>query len=454
MSSPVRLTRRLSAADATTLIVSNMIGTGIFFTTGWVAADVPSGPGILAAWAAGGLLAVFGALSYAELATAFPHAGGEYVYLREAYGRLPAFLSGWASLFIGFAAPVAIGALGFGAYVSTLHPALAADRVPVALPGLRPTATTVLALAVLAVLVGVHFLARGTDRRFHVGVTAVKLLAIAALVVVALASGGGTWAHLRAAAPEASWSATAFVAAIVPITFSYSGWNAAAYVAEEVDSPERNLPLALLLGTATVTAVYLLLNAVYLYALPAHALAGVDAVAARAVTTLLGARGGAYVSAVIALSILGAVNAMLLVGSRVLYAMALDGAFFRFAGRVDPRTGVPGGGIVSIAGVAAAMVLLGDLRSLLEFAGFTLVVFNFLAVTSVFVLRRTRPDLPRPYRVWGYPVVPAAFALFSLYLMYASFVFNVRATAAGLGLVALGVPAYLLLRATSRSRRP
>jgi APA family basic amino acid/polyamine antiporter len=172
------------------------------------------------------------------------------------------------------------------------------------------------------------------------------------------------------------------------------------------------------------------------------------------VTTLLGARGGAYVSAVIALSILGAVNAMLLVGSRVLYAMALDGAFFRFAGRVDPRTGVPGGGIVSIAGVAAAMVLLGDLRSLLEFAGFTLVVFNFLAVTSVFVLRRTRPDLPRPYRVWGYPVVPAAFALFSLYLMYASFVFNVRATAAGLGLVALGVPAYLLLRATSRSRRP
>jgi APA family basic amino acid/polyamine antiporter len=452
MPAAPRLPRRLSAFDATTLVISNMIGTGIFFTTGWVAASVPSGPGILAAWLVGGVFSMCGALSYAELGAAFPRAGGEYVYLREAYGPLLGFLSGWTSLFIGFAAPVAIGMLGFSAYLAALHPALGSDRVLLAVPGVRLTGASVLALAVLAALVGAQFLGRGADRRVHVAVTVAKLVAIAALIAVALASGGGRWTHLASAATDASWTATAFVAAIVPITFSYSGWNAAAYVAEEMEAPERNLPLALVAGTGIVTAVYLVLNAVYLYALPAGALAGVDAVAAKAVGALLGARGGALVSAVIALSILGAANAMLLVGARVLYAMAQDGVFFRFAGRVDPRTGIPGGGVLGIAGVAAAMVLLGDLRSLLEFAGFTLVVFGLLAVTSVFVLRRTRPDLPRPYRVWGYPVVPAVFVALSLYLVYASFVFNLRATAAGVGLVALGVPAYRLLRVTVSPR--
>jgi APA family basic amino acid/polyamine antiporter len=437
--------RRLSAFDATTIVISNMIGTGIFFTTGWVATQVPSGPGILAAWAAGGLLALFGALSYAELATAFPRAGGEYVYLRQAYGPLMGFLSGWTSLFIGFGAPVAIGLLAFGAYVSTAWPVVAADRVVLTVPGARLTGAGLFALGTLVLLVGAQFLGRRMDRHVHVTVTVAKLLAIAVLAAGVLFLGAGSWAHVLAGAPGERPGPTAFVAAIVPIMFSYSGWNAATYVAGEIESPERNLPFALLAGTAAVAVIYLLINTVYLYAVPATELGGVDAVAARVTAAALGEGAGDLLGAVIALSILGAVNAMLLVGPRVLYAMAEDGVFFGFGARLDRRTGIPMGGLLGIAAVAAAMVVLADLRWLLEFAGFTLVAFNFLAVVGVFVLRRTRPGLPRPYRVWGYPVVPAVFAVASLYLMYAALVFNVEATAAGVAVVVCGVPVYRAL---------
>jgi APA family basic amino acid/polyamine antiporter len=280
-----------------------------------------------------------------------------------------------------------------------------------------------------------------------------KLLAIAVLAAGVLFLGAGSWAHVLAGAPGERPGPTAFVAAIVPIMFSYSGWNAATYVAGEIESPERNLPFALLAGTAAVAVIYLLINTVYLYAVPATELGGVDAVAARVTAAALGEGAGDLLGAVIALSILGAVNAMLLVGPRVLYAMAEDGVFFGFGARLDRRTGIPMGGLLGIAAVAAAMVVLADLRWLLEFAGFTLVAFNFLAVVGVFVLRRTRPGLPRPYRVWGYPVVPAVFAAASLYLMYAALVFNVEATIAGVAVVGLGVPVYRVLRARRTDAR-
>ncbi|MDA2919142.1 amino acid permease [Desulfobacterota bacterium AH_259_B03_O07] len=443
--------RRLSGFDATTVVVSDMVGTGIFFTTGWIALNIITGPGIIAAWLTGGILALFGALSYAELSTTFPRSGGEYNYLREAYGPLFGFLSGWTSLFIGFSAPIAIAALGFTAYLSFFWPSLSAENVIFSGLGITLTNASAFALATIITLMFFHFLGRGTDRRVQVFLTVIKIVAIVALILAAVISGKGNTANITSASSEGSFSLTAFVSSIVLITFSYSGWNASTYIAGEIKNPRRNLPLSLLVGTITVAFIYIVINVVYLYALPVDEIKGVGPIAEKAVTTLLGVEGSPYINAVIALSIIGALNTLLFIGPRVLYAMSVDGVFFQFASKVDPRTGIPSGSILSIGSIAAIMVVLGDLRTLLEFAGFVLVVFNFLAVLSVFVLRYKTPNIDRPYRAWGYPVTPAFFCIFSLYLMYASFVFNLHSTMAGIIVVCLGIPFYFFLARRSRS---
>ena len=440
------LRRRLTSFDATTFVVSDMVGTGIYFTTGWIALSIVTGPGILAAWLAGGILALLGALCYAELSTMFPKAGGEYNYLREAYSPIFGFLSGWTSMFIGFSAPIAIGALGFTAFLSFFWPALSTENVIFIRLGITLTNATLFALATIAALILFHFIGRGTDRRMQIFLTIIKIAAIAMLIIAAILSGKGNIGNITSVASKGTFTLTAFIAAIVPITFSYSGWNASTYIAGEIRNPKRNLPLSLLVGTLTVTFIYLVINVVYLYARPLDEISGVGPIAEKALIALLGVRGGAFISVVIALSILGAMNSMLFIGPRVLYQMSIDGVFFKFASRVDPKTSVPSGSILSIGCIAMVTVLLGDLRSLLEFAGFVLIIFNFLAVLGVIVLRYKMPSINRPYRAWGYPITPAVFCLFSLYLMYASFVFNLYSSVAGVIVVALGVPFYFAFK--------
>ena len=443
------LERRLSSFDAGTIVVSDMIGSGIFFTTGYVLFNVGSGWEVLAAWAAGGLFALFGALSYAELAVAFPRAGGEYNYLKEAYGPLMGFLSGWTSLFVGFSAPIAIGALAFSKYLQVLFPVLAVENLLSGLPLPGVSSGTLIALFLVAALLSFHFLGKGADQRVQVVLTVLKTLAIVALVIAALASGHADFSLLSSRIDGPSKTMLAFAAGVVPITFSYSGWNAAAYIAGEVKNPVRDLPRALVGGTLLVTLIYLLVNVVYLSALPVGAIKGVGPVAEKTMTALMGSRGGLFVSGVICLSIVGAINAMLFIGPRVLYAMSRDNLFLPFAASVNERTGVPQKSLLALSGIAAVMIFLADLRELLEFAGFVLVVFSFLAVSTVLVLRRTRPELERPYRVWGYPATPLLFSAFSLYLMYSAFFFNLKSTLAGIAVVLAGVPAYLLV-----TRRP
>ena len=439
------LQRRLSSFDAGTVVVSDMIGTGIFFTTGIVLYSVGSGWEVLLAWVAGGVFALFGALSYAELAVAFPRAGGEYNYLKEAYGPLMGFLSGWTSLFVGFSAPIAIGALAFSKFLQILFPALASKNILAGVPGLTLPSDPVIGLIVLSVLVSFHFAGRGTDKRVQVALTLIKTVAILALMAAALASGKADLTLLSSRLDGPSQTMLAFAAGVVPITFSYSGWNAAAYIAGEVKDPARDLPRALVGGTLVVTAIYLLVNVVYLSALPVQSLKGVDEVAEKTMTALLGSQGGLFVSAVICLSTVGAINAMLFIGPRVLYAMSRDNLFLPFAGSVHETTGVPRKSLLALAGIATAMILLADLRELLHFAGFVLIAFSFLAVSTVLVLRFKQPELKRPYRVWGYPATPLLFSAFSLYLMYSSFFFNLKSTLAGLGVVLAGVPTYFLL---------
>ncbi len=439
------LQRRLSAFDAGTVVVSDMIGSGIFFTTGFVLLSVGSAPEVLVAWIAGGLFALLGALSYAELAVMFPRAGGEYNYLKEAYGPLLGFLSGWTSLFVGFSAPIAIGALAFSRYLQTLFPTLAVENVLPPGLGFPLSLGSLIGLGMVWLLASFHFAGRGTDRRVQVALTVLKIVAIVGLVLAAVVGGRANLTLLGSSLDGPSKGLIAFAAGVVPITFSYSGWNAAAYLAGEVRNPVRDLPRALVGGTLLVTVVYLIVNVVYLSALPVKELAGVGPVAEKAMTALLGTTGGLLVSIVIALSIVGAINAMLFIGPRVLYAMARDNLFLPFAGQVDERTGVPRKSTLALTGVASVMIFVADLRDLLQFAGFVLVVFSFLAVSTVIALRIRRPELERPYRVLAYPFTPIAFCAFSIYLMYSSFFFRWKSSVAGLAVVAAGIPVYVLL---------
>ncbi len=447
-----QLKRRLTGFDAFTFVVSDMVGSGIFFTTGFVAFSIGSSSGILLAWFVGGVLALLGALSYAELAAAFPRAGGEYNYLSEAYSPLFGFLSGWTSWIIGFSAPIAISSLGFAAYASSIVSADFANRSFLDIPFVTFNGSSLIAVSVIVLLVLLQILRAGSDRRTQQALTVVKVVALVGLIAAAFFSGRGDFGLLASALPDDQTTVVAFMAGLVPIMFSYSGWNASSYIAGEIENPARNLPLSLITGTLFVTVLYMAINLVFLHALPITEIKGAGAIGEKALRHLLGEGASTLVSAVIAVSIVGAVYTMLFIAPRVLFAMSRDGVFFPFAGRVDPSTGVPTGSILTIAGFAVVMVLLGDLRSLLEFAGFVLVSFNFLAVFSVFVLRWRRPQMERPYRVPFFPLPPAIFCAFAVYLMYASFVFRWKSTVAGIVVVLLGVPGYFLFKRVARGK--
>lgn len=451
MENQDKLSRRLSGFDATTFVVSDMVGSGIFFTTGFIAYNIGSAPEILFAWALGGVLALLGALSYAELAAAFPRAGGEYNYLSETYHPLFGFLSGWTSWIIGFAAPIAIGGLVGAEFLAVYIGEQFANTKLIDIPFVTLNGKTLTALAVIVFMVVVQIVRAGSDRITQLFLTAVKILAITGLIAAAFVSGQGSPANLSdALAPEATAQGSFWVGLVI-IMFSYSGWNASSYIAGEIKNPGRNLPLSLIAGTLIVTVLYLGINLVYLYALPMEQVQGTHAIADSALRALLGDLGGGVASAVITISVFGAIYTMLFIGPRVLYAMSRDGVFFRFAGRVDPNTNVPVGSILSIAAFALLMVLLADLREILEAAGFVLVTFNVLAVLAVIVLRITRPELERPYRL-ATPllVLPAIFCVFGGYMMYSSFTYKIESTMAGLVIVLLGVPGYFVFKALAK----
>jgi APA family basic amino acid/polyamine antiporter len=394
-------TRRIGMTAATAMVVANMIGFGVFTSTGFMVLGLESRP-ILIDWMLGGLLALCGAAAYAELGTMMPRVGGEYVYLSRAYHPAVGFLSGWVSLFAGFSAPIAGAALTFGKYLHAIVPAV-------------PDRGAAVALIVLATLMHMFDVTLGS--RVQTAFTVLKVALVVGFIAAGLAVGNGDWANLETAMPDASASvlAPAFWVSLVYVSFSYSGWNAAAYVAGELDNPGRILPRALLLGTAIVTALYLGLNLVFLYAAPASALAGKAEVGYVAAVHLFGEQAGRWLSTIIALALVSAVSAMVMAGPRVYTAMAEDGLFFRFMARRTER-GAPLFSVVLQGALAVTLVLLSSVRELIEYIGFTLSLFAAMAVLGVFVLRVRWPDAPRPYRTLGWPVTPALFVALSLWM--------------------------------------
>jgi APA family basic amino acid/polyamine antiporter len=386
---------------ATAMVVANMIGFGVFTSTGFMVLGLQARP-ILFDWILGGLLALCGAAAYAELGTMMPRVGGEYVYLSKTYHPAVGFLSGWVSLFAGFSAPIAGAALTFGNYLHAVVPALPE----------RAAAVTLIVVAT-----GLHMFDVVLGSRVQTGFTVLKVALILGFITAGLTVGNGDWANLDTAMPDASASmlAPAFWVSLVYVSFSYSGWNAAAYVAGEIRDPGRILPRALLLGTAIVVALYLGLNVVFLYAAPAEALAGKAEVGYVAAVHLFGEQAGRWLSTIIALALVSAVSAMVMAGPRVYTAMAEDRLFFRFMAR-RTQGGAPLFSVMLQGALAVLLVLLSSVRELIQYIGFTLSLFAALTVLGVFVLRVRWPDVPRPYRTLGWPVTPALFVALSLWM--------------------------------------
>ena len=383
--------RPLGAVHAAALVVASMVGTGIFTITGELLVSLPSAALVLAAWAIAGVLALCGAAVYAELGTMMPRVGGEYVYVSRAFGPAAGFMSGWVALIVGFAAPTGVGALGFASYVHAVAPALPQAAVAVAL---------------IAVVTTVHMVDVRFGARVQAGLAGLVVAVIVLFVVAALATGRLTAANLGAVGPVAASAprarAGAFALALVQVSYAYSGWNGAAYVAGEVRDPARALPRALVLGTGLVTLLYLVLNVVYLCAVPPAVLAGRINVAHVAATALFGARGADLVSSLVALTAAGFVSAMLMSGPRVAVAMAEDRAFFRALGRSNAR-GAPMLAVALQGALAIVAVLTAAFERLLVYVGFTLTLNAAAAVAAAFVLRRREPASERPHRALGWP---------------------------------------------------
>ncbi len=423
----------MGVGSATVVIVANMIGTGIFTTTGFMLGFGLTPRTVLLCWLLGGLIALAGALCYAELATTMPHAGGEYVYLREIYGPLPAFLTGWTSFFVGFAAPGAAAAVGAAKYLA------AAELIPAG-----PHAEKSLAVLFVAALTAVHFCGLRLGTRVQNALTGLNVTLLLVLIAAGFAAGRADWGFLSEAPAAAAVAPLGLGTALLLAMFAYSGWNAAAYLSEEVREPARTLPRSLLLGTATVTALYLLLNLVYFAGAAPAALTGQVAVAEIAVRNLFGGAAAKWLALLIALGLVSALSAYTLIGPRVYYAMARDGLFFRFAGQVHPRFRTPSFSIVAQGICAALMALTGTFEQLLFYIGFALGIFPWMAVLGLLLLRRRDPQRDRPYRVWGYPLTPIFFLLAMAAIMVVSFLGRPGPALWAIGTVAAGIPAYFL----------
>jgi basic amino acid/polyamine antiporter, APA family len=425
--------RRISGRTATLLVVASMVGTGVFTTTGFLVRDLGSPVAVLLAWTLGGALALSGALSYAELVAALPRNGGEYHLLGRIYHPALGFAAGLVSLVVGFAAPVAASALAFGHYAAAV------------VPGVDPRAAGIAVIGGTALL---HARRLEAGARYHRAVTSVQIALIAGFVLAgALAGDVAHLAHAARPAAEAVAS-PAFAVSLVYVSFAYSGWNGAAYVAGEVARAPRALPRSLVLGTAIVIASYLGLNGVFLAAAPAAQLSGVVEIGHVAAEKLLGPSAARAVSALIALVLASSVSAMTVTGPRVSQALGTDHPRLRLLARRS-RTGEPALAIALQTALAIAMILTSSFSALIEYVGFTLSITAGLTVLGVVVLRWREPHLPRPYRTWGYPVTPLAFVALSTWITVQALAERPAASWAGLATI---LAALLLYAALARSR--
>ena len=443
----VGLLRQLGFVSATALVVSNMVGMGIFGTTGFMAGDLGSAQLIVAAWLVGAVFALAGALSYSELGINFPSSGGEYVYLTRAYGPAWGFMTGWVSFFAGFSAPIAAAALAFSDYLGYFYPALKQANAPYVFGSgpftIRLGAGQALASLLIAAFSLLNCLGVRRTARVQNILTATKLAVIVGFVGLGFLSGSGSWEHFSTPAVRTSTTAlpAQFVVSLLWVMVAYSGWNAATYVAEELRRPERTLPAALAAGTALVTALFIGLNVVFIYSTPLESMKGVLAVGSLAASNLFGAQVAGTFSALMALSIMATVNAEVTIGPRVYYAMAKNRAFFPAAAKVHPEWHTPVAAIIS-QGLCAMLMTVTPFPQLVLYIGFSLTFFSVMSVASLFIFRR-RPGWQKLRAVsFAFPVIPVLYVLVGACMIGYGVIWRPAASITALATIGAGAAVY------------
>jgi APA family basic amino acid/polyamine antiporter len=430
------------------LVVGNTIGVGIFTTSGVVAEHLPSPGWMLVVWILGGLLSLAGALVWAELGAAFPRAGGEYVYLREAFGPFWGFLCGWAAFLASFSGSIAVLAIALAEYLQALLPVSLVSsllwKMTIGHFTYILSLNQVLGIALVWLVSALNYRGLRFGSFTQNVLSMSKLLAISGLLVAGMSVGNGTWLNLTPVFPDTMSSGTlsALGLALIPIVFTYVGWNAVAYIASEVRNPETTLPQALALGTVITMGVYLALNLLYLYAVPATQLKGVVRVGELVAGALFGPGAAWVIAILIAVSIASALNVVVLTGGRIYFAMARDGVFFPVAAELHPRFQVPGNALLLQAAWTSVLILSGTFEQLLTYTTVVIVGFSIVTVGALFLLRRQQPHLCRPYQVWGYPWVPAFYVIASGGIFLNALWEQPIECFWGLLLCVAGVPAY------------
>lgn len=448
----IGLVRQLSLFDSAMIMMGIIIGSGIFVTTGIMAKSLPSAGLILLAWVVGGLLTLAGALTYAELGAAMPEAGGQYVYLREAYGPLPGFLFGWVLFLVYNTGGIAGLAAAFAEYLGWFFPFLSTKNIILSIPidifgwsfTYTLTMAQVAAAAVIILLSVVNYVGVGPGKIVQNIFTVVKIAILAAIIIFGFAFGKGQAVNLslNPGGLDFGQIIVGFAAALVAVSWAFDGWNNVNFVAGEIKNPSKNLPKALILGTLGVTVLYVLVNYIYLYALPIQEAAGVVRIAEKACNMLFSGTYAALVTGAVIISIFGAINGSILAGPRVLYAMAKDGLFFKKVAEVHPRYRTPGFAIKIQAVWAVLLALSGTFNQLLTFCVFAAIMFWIAAAASVFTLRKKYPGMPRPFKTPGYPVVPGLFILASAGILINTLFESPVESLAGIGITLIGIPVY------------
>jgi APA family basic amino acid/polyamine antiporter len=443
--SPVRPT--VTAITATAIVVADMVGVGVFTSLGFQVKDIASGFSLILLWVVGGVVALCGAAAYSELAGMFPRSSGEYNFLARSYHPAVGFMAGWLSATVGFAAPIALAAMAFGHYFKAAVPGLPALDLGIAIPWphgfeLRVTWELMLGLGVAWLVTLVHLRGVRYGSIFHNVWTVLKLALIIAFLVA-----GATYANpqpisFAPSAADLGYVASApFAISLVFVMYSYSGWNAATYIAGEIRDPQRSLPRALITGTLIVLALYVALNAVFLYTTPMGELAGQIEVAAVAGRHMFGETGARVVGALICLGLVSSISAMMWIGPRVTMTMGEDIPMLRIFARRS-QAGVPRAAILFQILVVNLLLLSQSFEAVLEFVQFSLTACSFLAVLGVIKLRYTHPDLPRPYRAWGYPVTPVIFLAVTAFMMYYLVTDRPVESLSGFGMMLAGLVIY------------
>ncbi|MDN5107809.1 amino acid permease [Aliarcobacter butzleri] len=442
------LKRDIGLLSATILVIANMVGTGVFTTSGFIITELNSYSLLMLCWFLGGLFALMGAFSYAELGAMFPKAGGEYAYLKESFGKLPAFVSGWISLVVGFSAPIAAASIAFATYLLGNQERIWFSLELFDYEILTFNLISFVAISCVILFSYIHYHSVKLGSNVQNFLTIFKIVFILVLIIGGFTVGNGDISRVTITllGDNFSISWTHFAISFIFISFAYSGWNAASYLGAEIKNPQKNLPLALLIGTIFVTILYMLLNFVYIYALSIDEMSGVLQVATKASNVLFGDKIGSIISLAISFGLLSVVSAMIMAGPRVYYAMAEDGLFFQRFKKICTKRNTPVQAIILQAIIAIVMILTSTFESLLIYIGFTLSLASMLTVVGLIELRVQKPQIPRPYKTLWYPYLPLIFILANIGIVVFSFLSRPFISSLGLLTILVGVIIYYKIK--------